>query len=210
MQKIRVLLADDHAILREGIRHMLQYCDDIEIVGEARDGGEALERVGELQPNVVVMDIAMPGLNGIEATRLIRQQYPGTGVLVLSQYDDRQYVVSLLKEGASGYIPKHALGADLVAAIRAVARGEVFLYPPLAAIAVEEMRGHSKLLTHRETGILNLIVQGQTSTQIAVSLGLSVNTVEWHRANLMTKLDAHNVAELIRHAQQKGLTDMGT
>jgi DNA-binding NarL/FixJ family response regulator len=210
VQKIRVLLADDHAILREGIRHMLQYCDDIEIVGEARNGAEALERVGELQPNVVVMDIAMPGMNGIEATRLIREQYPGTGVLVLSQYDDRQYVISLLKGGASGYIPKHALGADLVAAIRTVARGEVFLYPPLAAIAVEEMRGHSGLLTHRETEILNLIVQAHTSTQIAVSLGLSVNTVEWHRANLMTKLDAHNVAELIRHAQQKGLTDMGT
>lgn len=207
MRKIRVLLVDDHAILREGIRHMLQYCDDIEIVGEAQDGAEAVQRVGELRPDIVVMDIAMPGLNGIEATRLIRERHPSTQVLVLSQYDDRQYVVSLLKAGASGYIPKHALGADMIAALRAVARGEVFLYPPLSKLVLQEIRGEVKLLTHREREILKLVVDGQTSAQIASDLGLSANTVEWHRANLMSKLGVHNVAELIRRVQQQGLID---
>lgn len=207
MRKIRVLLADDHTILREGIRHMLQYCDDIQIVGEAQDGAEAVQRVGELRPDIVVMDIAMPGLNGIEATRLIRERHPATQVLVLSQYDDRQYVVSLLKAGASGYIPKHALGADMIAALRAVARGEVFLYPPLSKLVLQEIRGEETLLTPREREILKLVVAGQTSAQIALNLGLSANTVEWHRANLMNKLGAHNVAELIRRAQQQGLID---
>jgi len=207
VRKIRVLLVDDHAILREGIRHMLQYCDDIEIVGEAQDGAEAVQRVGELRPDIVVMDIAMPGLNGIEATRLIRERHPSTQVLVLSQYDDRQYVVSLLKAGASGYIPKHALGADMIAALRAVARGEVFLYPPLSKLVLQEIRGEVKLLTHREREILKLVVDGQTSAQIASDLGLSANTVEWHRANLMSKLGVHNVAELIRRVQQQGLID---
>jgi len=206
MRKTRVLLADDHAILREGIRHMLQYCEDIQVVGEAGDGAEALRQTEELQPDIVVMDIAMPGMNGIEATRLICEKCPDTRVLALSQHDDRQYVVALLRAGARGYIPKHALGADMIAAVRAVARGEVFLYPSLAAAAVEEIRGESRLLTPRESEILKLIVEGQTSPQIARELNLSTNTVEWHRANLMSKLQARNAVELVRNAERQGLT----
>jgi len=153
-----------------------------------------------------VMDIAMPGMNGIEATRLICEKCPDTRVLALSQHDDRQYVVALLRAGARGYIPKHALGADMIAAVRAVARGEVFLYPSLAAAAVEEIRGESRLLTPRESEILKLIVEGQTSPQIARELNLSTNTVEWHRANLMSKLQARNAVELVRNAERQGLT----
>lgn len=208
MHRTRVLLADDHAILREGLRHLLRHCDDIQVVGEAADGAEAVARAGELGPDVVLMDIAMPGLNGIEATRQIRERYPATQVLVLSQHEDRQYVVALLKEGVAGYIPKSALGADLIAALRAVARGEVYLHPSLATAAMREIRGDAQLLTPRETQVLKLIAEGQTSAQIAESLSLSVNTVDWHRANLMDKLGAHNVVELIRLARQRGLIDL--
>jgi two-component system response regulator NreC len=208
MHRTRVLLADDHAILREGLRHLLRHCDDIQVVGEAADGAEAVARAGELGPDVVLMDIAMPGLNGIEATRQIRERYPATQVLVLSQHEDRQYVVALLKEGVAGYIPKSALGADLIAALRAVARGEVYLHPSLATAAMREIRGDAHLLTPRETQVLKLIAEGQTSAQIAESLSLSVNTVDWHRANLMDKLGAHNVVELIRLARQRGLIDL--
>lgn len=207
MHKTRLLLADDHAILRDGLRYMLQHCDDIEVVGEAADGAEAVARTGELSPDIVLMDVAMPGLNGIEATRLIHERYPATQVLVLSQHQDRQYVVSLLKAGVAGYIPKMALGADLVAALRAVARGEVYLHPSLARATMQEIRGEAHLLTPRETEILKLVFSGQTSAQIAEALSLSVNTVEWHRANLMSKLGARNVVDLIHRARQRGLID---
>ena len=203
--EIRVLLADDHAILSAGLRALLGYYDDIEIVGEARDGAEAVERVGELRPDVVLMDIAMPGMGGIEATRLICEKYPHTRILVLSQHGERQYVVALLQAGASGYILKRALGSDLIGAVRAVARGETYLHPDVSAVLVEEVRCPTEPLTPREQEILEHIVLGETSPQIAASLSLSVKTVEWHRSNLMSKLDAHNAAELVRIALQCGL-----
>ncbi len=208
MHKIRLLLADDHAVLREGLRYMLQRCDDIDVVGEAADGAEAVERTAELSPDVVLMDIAMPGLNGIEATRRICEQCPATRVLVLSQHEDRQYVVSLLREGVAGYIPKAALGADLVTGVRAVARGEVYLHPRLVTAAMQEIRGDTYLLTPRESEVLKLIVDGQTSAEIAQELSLSVNTVDWHRANLMSKLGARNVVDLVRRARERGLVDL--
>lgn len=208
MHKTRVLLVDDHAILREGLRHMLEHHADIEIVGEAADGEEAVARTGELAPDIVLIDVAMPGLNGIEATRLIRERYPATRVLALSQHEDRRYVVSLLKAGAAGYIPKAALGADLVAALRAVARGQVYLHARVAAAAVQEMRGDVQLLTPRETEILKMVADGQTSAQIAQTLCLSVNTVDWHRAHLMSKLGAHSAVELVRRARERGLIDV--
>ncbi len=208
MEKTRLLLADDHTILREGLRYMLQHYDDLEVVGEAADGAEAVARTGELLPDIVLMDVAMPGMNGIEATRLIRERFPATQVLVLSQHEDSQYVVSLLKAGVAGYVPKTALGADLVAAVRAVARGEVYLHPSLATAAMQELRGDTQLLTPREAQVLRQIVEGQTSAQIAKALGLSANTVEWHRANLMSKLGARNVVDLIRRARQRGLIDV--
>lgn len=205
MPEIRLLLADDHAILSAGLRALLGYYDDIEIVGEARDGTEAVELVGERRPDIVLMDIAMPGLNGIEATRLIRQQYPHTRVLVLSQHGERQYVLAVLQAGASGYILKRALGSDLVGALRAVARGETYLHPAVSAVLVEEVQCPGEPLTHREKEILVHIVHGEANPQIAASLSLSIKTVEWHRSNLMSKLNAHNAAELVRIALEQGL-----
>ena len=208
---IRVLLVDDHTILRIGLRAFLRYHDDIQVIGEAQDGAEALARVAELRPDIVLMDIAMPGVNGIEATRQIRAQYPETRVLILSQYEDPQYVLPLLRAGASGYIPKDALGTDLLAALRRVAKGETFLCPSVAKVLAEEIRGagskstSTDSLTPRECEILQHIALGETNTQIAEQLSISVNTVEWHRANLMNKLGVHTAGGLVRHALQHGL-----
>jgi two-component system, NarL family, response regulator NreC len=205
VSKIRVLLADDHAILSAGLRALLSYYDDVEVVGEARDGAEAVARVAESRPDVVLMDIAMPGMNGLDATRHIREQYPETRVLVLTQHEERPYVLALLQAGASGYILKRALGSDLIVALRAVANGETFLYPAVSTVVVEEMQKPGESLTPRESEILERIVRGETSAQIARNLSLSVKTVEWHRNNLMSKLDVHNAAELVRLALQHGL-----
>ena len=214
MTKIRVLLADDHAILREGLRALLNYYEDVEIVGEAQDGAEALARVGECQPDIVLMDIAMPKMNGLEATRLIRKQYPTTRVLILTQHEDRQYVLPLLQAGASGIVSKRGLGTDLITAIRAVARGETFLYPSIATTVVEEWRALNEgapaspnALTPRECEILKHIVAGQTNPQIGTALGISAKTVEWHRTNLMSKLNVHTVADLVRYALEHKLVN---
>ncbi|MDP2778449.1 MAG: response regulator transcription factor, partial [Anaerolineales bacterium] len=129
---IRILLVDDHAILREGLRALLSYYPDVEVVGEAEDGLQAIEYVESLSPDIVLMDIAMPGMNGLEATRRIRQKHPNIHVLILTQYEDQPYVLNLLRAGVSGYVLKRALGVDLINALRAVARGESFLYPPVA------------------------------------------------------------------------------
>lgn len=212
MSKIKVLMVDDHAILREGLRALLSYYNDVEVVGEASDGASALTQIGELAPDVVLMDIAMPGMNGLEATRLIREQYPKTRVLVLTQHEDKQYVLPMLQAGAAGFVPKRALGSDLISAIRVVARGETFLYPSAATAVVEEIRhpgngdaGAPESITPRELEILQHIVAGETNPQIAAALSISVKTVEWHRANLMSKLDAHTVADLVRYALEHGL-----
>jgi two-component system, NarL family, response regulator NreC len=214
MSKTRVLIVDDHAILREGLRALLSYYDDVEVVGEAQDGAESLARVRELLPDVVLMDIAMPGMNGLEATRQIRDQFPQTRVLVLTQHEDPQYVMPLLHAGASGFVTKRALGTDLINAVRVVAQGETFLYPTAATAVVEEMRRRSEgaanapeSLTPRELEILKHIVDGQTNAQIAVALSISIKTVEWHRANLMSKLDVHSVADLVRYAMEHELTE---
>lgn len=213
MDKIRVLLVDDHAILREGLRALLGYYHDVQIVGEAQDGAEAVARVEELRPDVVLMDIAMPGMNGLQATQQIREHYPSTRVLILTQHEDRQYVMPLLQAGASGYVLKKALGADLINALRTVARGETFLYPAVATMVLEQMHhannsdDSTKALTPREKEILRHIVDGETNPQIANALSLSVKTVEWHRTNLMSKLDLHTVADLVRYALQNGLVD---
>ncbi len=212
MAKIHVLLVDDHAILREGLRALLSYYDDIEVVGEAQDGAESLVRVRELQPDVVLMDIAMPGMNGLEATRLIREQHPQTRVLILTQHEDPQYVLPLLEAGASGFVTKRALGNDLITALRVVARGETFLYPTAATAVVDEIRRRREdaavspeSLTPRELEILDHIVAGETNAQTAAALSISVKTVEWHRANLMSKLDVHSVADLVRYALEHEL-----
>ncbi len=205
MSKIRLLIVDDHPILCQGLRALLKYYDDIEVVGEAHTGEEAIACVDECEPDVVLMDIAMPGMNGIQATRLIHEQYPATKVLILTQYSDKHYVLSLLKAGASGYVLKYAPRDDLIRAIRRVMRGEAFLHPSVSAEVVQTLHEDAPMLTEREQEILQRIVSGQTNAQIAEDLSLSPKTVDWHRTNLMRKLDVHNLAELVHYAYEHGL-----
>ncbi len=216
MTKIRLLLVDDHPMVSEGLRVLLSSCDDMEVIGEARDGSQALDRVGELRPDIVIMDVAMPTMNGIEATGLIRQRYPDTRVLILTQHEERQYILPLIQSGASGIVLKKGLVADLVKAIRVVAQGETFIYPEVATIIVEEIKARPQLsprgrssLTPREQEILERIVMGETNAEIAVALFVSIKTVQFHRANLMEKLQVHTVADLVRDALRYGLVEMG-
>jgi DNA-binding NarL/FixJ family response regulator len=214
-QKTRVLLVDDHAILRDGLRAILSFYDDIEVVGEASDGEHAIKLTVDLAVDVVVMDIAMPGMDGITATRMIRMRRPQARVLILTQYEDRQYVLALLEAGAAGYVLKRALGADLISALRTVAHGETFLYPSVASTLVAEWQKTTQPgtaaqspLTPRELEVLTLIVRGQTNPEIADKLVLSPKTVEWHRTNLMAKLDVHNAVDLVRYAISHRLVEM--
>ncbi len=215
MSKIRILVVDDHAIMRDGIRALLNLHDDIEIVGEASEGKEAIEKVEELAPDVVVMDIAMPGMDGLEATRRITKKNPKVKVLVLSQHDNREYILSAIKAGVVGYVPKRALGSELVSAIRAVHQGDSYLYPSAAAAVIRDyLKGAVKepydRLTAREREILKLIAEGHTSREIADKLFISLKTVLGHRTKIMEKLDLHNRTELIKYAMRKGLVNMDT
>lgn len=214
MSNIRVLIADDHAIVREGVRMILEAHLDMEVVGEVADGREAVEKARELLPDVVLMDIAMPQMNGFEATAAIKKELPQVQVLALTMHDDYDHFFQVLYAGASGYVLKGASSADLLAAIRAVAEGGVYLHPSVAkhlvADYVKRMEpGEEKArydgLSERERQILKLVAEGRTSQQIADELFLSVNTVQTHRAHIMEKLNLHNRAELIRYALRKGL-----
>ena len=214
MNKIKVLVVDDHAILRDGIRALLGLHDDIEIVGEASEGKEAIKKARELVPDVVVMDIAMPEMDGLEATRRIRKKSPEVKVLVLTQHDNREYILSAIKAGAAGYVPKRALGSDLVSAIRTVYKGDSFLYPSAATALIEDYLQQAEReepydrLTAREREILKLIADGHTSREIADMLFISLKTVLGHRTKIMAKLDIHNRTELIKYAMRKGLVSM--
>ncbi len=213
MEKIKILVADDHALMRDGIRALLSLNNDMEIVGEAADGREAIEKVQELLPDVVVMDIAMPIMDGLEATRRIKKKNPKMKVMVLTQYDNREYILSAIKAGADGYVPKRAAGSELASAIRAVYAGGSFLYPSAAAALIKDYL-HQAIeepydrLTSREREILKLIAEGHTSKQIADMLYISLKTALGHRTKIMQKLDIHNRAELIKYAIQKGLVTM--
>jgi DNA-binding NarL/FixJ family response regulator len=215
MAKIKILVVDDHAIMRDGIRALLGLHDDIEIVGEASEGNEAIEKAEELAPDVVVMDIAMPGMDGLEATRRITKKNPKVKVLVLSQHDNKEYILSAIKAGVVGYVPKRALGLELVSAIRAVHQGDSYLYPSAAAAVIRDyLKGAVKepydRLTAREREILKLIAEGHTSREIADKLFISLKTVLGHRTKIMEKLDLHNRTELIKYAMRKGLVSMDT
>lgn len=216
MAPIRVMVVDDHTLVREGIVSLLAMQDELEVVGEASDGLEAIRKVGEVRPTVVLMDIAMPQLGGLEATVEIKKAHPQVKVLVLSQYDDREYIARFLKAGASGYILKKAMGAELVRAIRAVAQGESYLYPSIASHVIEAyLEGESRaeedpyeLLTPREKQVLKLIGEGLTHKEIATALGISVKTAAAHQTNISEKLDAHSKAELIKFAIYKGVVKL--
>ena len=212
--QIRLLLADDHAVVRSGLRMLLQAQPDMIIVGEAETGQEAIRRVAELSPDVVLMDIEMPGMNGIEATRRIKANAPASAVLALTMYEDDQYFFEMLRAGASGYVPKRAAPDELVSAIRAVSRGEVFLYPSLAGRLVQDYlrRGPASEegppedeLTPREQEVLTLIAEGLSNNEIADRLVISAKTVDRHRENLMRKLKLHNRVDLVKYALRKGL-----
>jgi len=214
MEKIKILLVDDHAIMRDGIKALLSIYDDIEVVGEASEGREAIEMARELNPDVVVMDISMPGMDGLEVTRRLTKRNPGMKVIILTQHDNREYILSAIKVGAAGYIPKKALGSDLISAIRAVHSGDSFLYPSAAKTLIDDYRKQAEQpdiyesLTEREREILKLIAEGLTSREIANALYISQKTVQGHRTKIMEKLDLHNRTELIKYAIRKGLVDI--
>jgi DNA-binding NarL/FixJ family response regulator len=210
MSKIRVLIVDDHAILREGIRALLAAHDDIEVVGEAADGREAVEKVHQLTPDVVLMDVAMPLMDGLEATRRIRKGNPKAKVLILTQYDNKEYILSSIKVGASGFVPKRVVASELVSAIRAVHLGDSFLHPSAAKFLIEDYlqkvgEDPYDSLTDREREVLKLVAEGRTNSEIADLLSVSVKTVLGHRTSVMEKLDIHNRTELIKYAIRKGL-----
>lgn len=211
--KVRVLLVDDHTILREGIRLLLSLAPDMDVVGEACDGYEALEQVKVLSPDLVLMDIAMPGLDGLEATKRIKERHKGVKVLILTQHDNKEYVYPILKVGADGYVLKKAAGTELVSAIRSVVEGGTFLYPSVAKTVVEDYlrpdgtlseRRHPRL-TEREVEVLKLVAEGRSNQEIADLLCLSVKTVTGHRTNIMEKLDIHSRTELVKYAIRTGL-----
>jgi len=211
MSKIRIVLADDHSVVRQGFRRILEAQTDMEIVGEASNGREALDSAAKLSPDVVVMDVAMPELNGIEATRRMGEAAPRTRVLALSMHKDSVYVREILRAGARGYLLKDAVDEDLIAAVRAVARGEGYLSPGVADAVLTDYRQHVTdpidLLTSREREVLQLIAEGKTNKEIATALNLSVYTVEAHRGRVMEKLNLHSSGELVRFALRNGLID---
>ena len=212
MKKIRVLIADDHTLVRDGIRSLLALVADVEVIGEAANGKEALEKVKELSPDVVLMDLAMPIMSGLEATRRIHREFPGTKVLALTQYNDSEYVIPVIEAGARGFITKMAAFSELASAIQAIYRGDSFLSPSAAAalvdecqqkIAVEGGKDPYQLLTDREREVLKLVVEGHTAREIADMLVVSPKTVEWYRTSLMNKLNIHNRTDLIKYAIRK-------
>ncbi len=214
MEPIRILLSDDHNILRDGMRLLLERQPGFEVVGEASDGRETLDLVQSQLPDVVVMDIAMPNMNGIEATRRIVEKHPGIGVVILSMHHDESYVIRSLKAGARAYLLKDALKPELIAAINAVAEGRSFFSPKISRILQEDyMQALGRkgaddsydLLTDREREILQLVAEGKTNKEIATALNLSLYTVDTHRTHILQKLNLHSVAEVILYAVRKGI-----
>jgi two-component system, NarL family, response regulator NreC len=219
MPKIKVLLADDHTLFRQGISGLLSRDSDIEIICEVSNGGDALDKCIELRPDLLLIDISMPGLSSFEATRQLKKARPGTKVVFLSMYDDEDYLHDAVESGASGYILKDTAAPELMTAIREVMRGGTYLSPRLMARLVDDFRGRVKsptrvsrfgTLTSREREVLKLLAEGKSVKDIAANLDLSTKTVEAHKFNLMRKLDIHNKAQLVHYAIQKKLIRVTT
>lgn len=216
MRPIRVLLADDHDLFRAGLRVLLQDLGGFEVVAEAGDGREALRQVEQHRPDVVLMDLMMPGLNGLEATAQVTREFPGVRVLVLSMNAAEEFVLPAVRAGASGYVLKNARPAELEQAIRAVARGETYLTPAVSGHLIDDYRRRTAdeadsldKLTPRQREVLQLVAEGHSTKEIARRLGLSVKTVETYRSQLMDALDIHDIAGLTRYAIRKGLVSAG-
>ena len=216
MSRIRVLVVDDHTIVRDGICALLALAGDIEVIGVAANGSEGLDKVRELKPDVVLMDVAMPIMDGLEATRRIRRDFPQTKVIVLTQYDDKEYVFPIIEAGASGFISKKAASSDLASGIRSVYQGDSYLSPSVTRLLVEEHQhwvgGHAnhdsyEQLTDRERDVLKLVAEGYTTREIAEMLVISAKTVEGHKTNLMAKLGVRNRIELVKYALRRGIID---
>jgi DNA-binding NarL/FixJ family response regulator len=219
MSKIRVLISDDHALVREGIIAFLRLCDDIEVVGEACDGIEAIECAKKVRPDIVLMDIGMPKLGGLEATIEIKKIDPNIKILVLTQYDDREYISRFLKAGVSGYLLKTAVGNELVNAIRAVNKGDFYLFSSIASEVVAGYLGKDRKtaeedpyekLTDREKQVLKLIAEGHSHKEIANLLNISVKTVIAHQTNISEKLNIHSRTALVKFAISKGIIKLET
>jgi two-component system response regulator NreC len=217
MTSITVILAEDHTIVRKGIRALLEAEAEFSVLAEASDGREAVSQVGKFHPDIILMDISMPGLNGLEATRQIKQRYPQTNVLVLSMHDTNEHIFQILQAGASGYLLKHTAPKELVQALRTIALGETYLSPSISKVVIEAYirtaeagmkHDHFDKLTNREREVLQLIAEGKSSPQIAAMLHISEKTVRNHRNHLMKKLDLHSIADLTRYAIRKGVIEM--
>lgn len=212
MSKLRIVVADDHGVVRKGLRFLLDRQEDMEVVGEAADGREALRLCDELSPNIVVLDVAMPRLNGIDATSQITHKNPGIGVIILSMHSDEGYLVRALSAGARAYLLKDSAEEDLVRAVRAVAGSKSYFSPAIARMLAEEYTRHLQqkglqdsydLLTDREKEILQLLAEGKSNKEVATLLDLSPYTVETHRTHIMQKLNLHNTAEIVLYAVRK-------
>jgi two-component system response regulator NreC len=210
-QSLKIFLADDHTIVRQGLKLILSAQPDLEVVGEAANGKEAVDQVQKLKPDVVLMDVAMPELNGIEATRRMVDVNPRVKILVLSMHKESVYVREILKAGARGYILKDAIDSELLNAVRSVARGDGYISPAVSGALLNDYRKDvtdpAELLTKREREVLQLIAEGKTNKEIATRLNLSVYTVDSHRGKIMEKLNLHSTGELVRFAIKNGLSD---
>jgi len=214
MDEIRLLLVDDHEVVRTGLRMLLESQTNINIVGEAQNGEEALRFAADLLPDVIVMDITLPDMIGINVTRLIKQDHPEIAVVALTIHDDEQYFFEMLQAGASGYVPKRAAPEDLISAIYAAYAGEIYLYPSLAKALVSDFLSRSRDeknmnslngLSPREQEVLELLAEGRSNEEIGDELVISKHTVARHRENIMRKLNLHNRSELVKYAIRKGI-----
>jgi two-component system, NarL family, response regulator NreC len=218
-KKISIFIADDHNLVRQGIVALLKNCDDFIVIGEASDGMKAVSLVKELNPDVVIMDISMPSLNGLEATYQIKREMPEIKILILTQHENEEYVIRMMKAGADGYILKNSVSDDLVNGIRALEDGEKFFSSSISKLILDEYIGkikgketktQSPELTHREREVLQLLAEGDTNQQVAERLFISVRTVEFHRSNIMHKLDLHDLASLVKYAINKGIIQLNS